>query len=76
MSENCQDRKYEVFIPICGHLKIDLKAQDKQDAIEKARKIAIEVEKNSLDTAIPNLYTWRLDRKIKPIVFERGELIR
>ena len=68
---------YEVFIPISGIVKIHLRSEDRDKAVVKAFEIAKEMERDGVDTVIPNLFTWKVNEIDNPsnevYVMERGE---
>ena len=64
---------YEVFVPILGSMKVYLRANDKEQAIQSAYRIAKEMKQNASETIVPNLFTWELDGVRDPIVIEKGE---
>ena len=73
MSEDNMCKLYDVYVPISGRMRIYIRAKNEQDAMEYAKRIAKEIETDSSDTIIPNLFGWKLDRTVRPIVIERGE---
>lgn len=64
---------YEVHVPISGYMRIHLIANDVEESIQKAHKIAIDIHKDASEEVVPNLFTWKLDSTVCPIVIEKGE---
>lgn len=64
---------YEVHVPISGYMRVHLRADNVEEALQEAHKIAIDIHKDTSEEVIPNLFTWKLDSTVCPIVIERGE---
>lgn len=64
---------WDVMVPVSGHMRVIVRAKDKDEAMKEGSKIANEMFKESSDTIIPNLFTWWLTEEVNPMTIERGE---